>query len=261
MISVIIPSYRNPEYLELCIESLLRHQTQKNEIIVVVDGFVDMYSVVLNNYKQVVKWLWLDENQGLPMATNVGVYAATNERLLIINEDNVAPLAWDTHLNEVWEPNTIYAVQQIEPTPSIFNFLHADFGGTPKAFNLDGFTSYEATHRKNWTTDDSYTLPIFMSKKWYMATGGWDVSYISPFIVDLDFFLKLELIWSLEFKRTHNAAFYHFGSRSTKKRADTQQRDWSAEETIAAQQFQYKWGVFPRRLHNNRVDISGLRGM
>jgi glycosyltransferase involved in cell wall biosynthesis len=261
MISVVIPSYKNPEYLELCIESLMRHQVEKNEIVVVLDGFREMYNIVMNNYPTQVKWLWLDENQGLPMATNVGVYNATSDRILIINEDNVAPMGWDRTLNKVYEPNTVYAVQQVEPTPSIFNFLHADFGKTPRDFDLEGFVKYASSHEEYKLTDDSYTLPIFMSKKWYMAVNGWDTAFISPFVVDLDFFLKLQLVWSLEFRRTHGTAFYHFGSRSTKRREDGEQRNWTEGEQQAAMQFQYKWGIYPQRMHNNRVNMQGLRGV
>ena len=36
MISVIIPTYKEPEYLDLCIESILSGQKYKNEIVVVV---------------------------------------------------------------------------------------------------------------------------------------------------------------------------------------------------------------------------------
>ena len=259
MISVIIPSYRNVPYLQLCIDAILSNQSQKNEIVVVVDGFVNEYSQLIGAYTQ-VKWLWLDENQGLPMATNVGVYNSSSERILIINEDNIVPKNWDKYLNAAWEPNTVYAVQQIEPTPSIFKFIHADFGSCPADFKMELFNEYEHVHKENRMSDDAYTLPIFMSKKWFMAVGGWDVSFISPFVVDLDFFLKLQLMWTLEFRRIHSCSFYHFGSRSTKKRPDDS-RDWIGEERVAAEQFNYKWGMYPRRLPNNRIFMDGLRGV
>jgi hypothetical protein len=193
------------------------------------------------------------------MATNVGVYNATSERILLINEDNVAPAAWDVQLEKVWEPNTVYAVQQIEPTPSIFNFHTLDCGQSLPTFDMQKFASYESSTRVFTPTDDAYTLPIYMSKKWFMASGGWDVSFVSPFVVDLDFFMKLQLMWTLDFKRTHVCAFYHFGSKSTKKRTD-EVKDWSEGERIAAEQFAYKWGIYPRRLPNNRIFMDGIRG-
>ena len=42
MISVIIPTYKSPEYLDLCLESALKGQTNQNEIIVVVDGYYEL---------------------------------------------------------------------------------------------------------------------------------------------------------------------------------------------------------------------------
>ena len=41
MVSLIIPSYRNPECLDLCLESALEGQSIKNQIIVILDGFAE----------------------------------------------------------------------------------------------------------------------------------------------------------------------------------------------------------------------------
>ena len=50
MISLIIPTYRNPKYLDICLKSAVEGQINpkgKNEIIVVVDGFVEESKDVL----------------------------------------------------------------------------------------------------------------------------------------------------------------------------------------------------------------------
>ena len=39
MISLIIPTYRNPDYLDICLKSATEQQDNDNEIIVVIDGF------------------------------------------------------------------------------------------------------------------------------------------------------------------------------------------------------------------------------
>ena len=41
MISIIIPTYRNPEHLDICLFSAINQQFYKNEIIVAVDGFIE----------------------------------------------------------------------------------------------------------------------------------------------------------------------------------------------------------------------------
>ena len=74
-ISVIIPTYKEPEYLDLCLKSAFKGQTNDNEIIVVVDGFLELNQAVLDKYPDVVI-LDLVDNQGLSVATNWGVYNA-----------------------------------------------------------------------------------------------------------------------------------------------------------------------------------------
>jgi glycosyltransferase involved in cell wall biosynthesis len=77
MFSVIIPTYKEPEYLDLCLKSAFEGQTNKNEIIVVVDGFYELNKPILDKYPD-VRVLDLGENQGLSVATNWGVYNATS---------------------------------------------------------------------------------------------------------------------------------------------------------------------------------------
>ena len=50
MISLIIPTYRNPEYLDICLKSAIEQQSTKNEIIVAVDGFMDESKDILEKY-------------------------------------------------------------------------------------------------------------------------------------------------------------------------------------------------------------------
>ena len=42
MISVIIPTHKSPEALDLCLRSAIQGQVEENQIIVVVDGFYDI---------------------------------------------------------------------------------------------------------------------------------------------------------------------------------------------------------------------------
>ena len=88
MISIIIPTYRNPAYLDICLFSAIDQQTHKNEIIVVVDGFIEESQEVLDKYKDNIKILDLGENQGMQTALNLGVMNATNETNFKSNRTN-----------------------------------------------------------------------------------------------------------------------------------------------------------------------------
>ena len=85
MISVIIPTYRNPEYLNICLQSAIEQQDNENEIIVAVDGFYEESKQVLETYKDHISVLDLGHNQGMQQALNLGVINASNEKIFILN--------------------------------------------------------------------------------------------------------------------------------------------------------------------------------
>ncbi len=65
MISLVIPTYRNPEHLDICLQSAIEGQKNKNQILVVVDGYVDERREVLQKYPDTVSILTLPENQSI----------------------------------------------------------------------------------------------------------------------------------------------------------------------------------------------------
>ena len=60
MISVIIPTYKSPDILNLCLRSAIEGQQNKNQIIVVVDGFYDINKEVLEKHKDDIEVLNLE---------------------------------------------------------------------------------------------------------------------------------------------------------------------------------------------------------
>ncbi len=263
MISIIIPTYRNPEYLDICLKSCIEQQHNKNEIIVAVDGFIDESKEVLEKYKEKINILDLVNNQGMQQALNLAVMNATNEKIFIVNDDNVFSKDFDLEIESQLKEKNVLTLNQIEPEgPGIFNFPVKDLGRTPKEFKYDEFIKYEQSIRKNELTIDGGIFPFAMYKKYYMAAGGFDVMYKSPFICDWDFFLKLDLI-GLGFTRTHNAHLYHFGSTATKNGKEGEK--FKATEGPAANVFMYKWGIPPQLFENyshnpkNGLVIKGIK--
>jgi len=265
-LSLIIPTYRNPEYLDLCLKSAIQNQVFKNEILVVVDGFYEESESVLEKYKQFsyVHIVDLEENQGMQHALNVGAFNASNSLLLIINDDNVLCEDWDTRLLDYRNPivssnnksTTVVTINQIEPKgPSIFGFHIKDFGTSANEFKYEEFLKYERELAKpNITTPDGGIFPFLIRKKDYMRVGGFDTLYPSPFICDWDFFLKLQLSDS-DLVRTHSLSFYHFGSTATKKGKESLM--FTQSEIAARETFKYKWGMEPRLYKNN---LHGPKG-
>jgi glycosyltransferase involved in cell wall biosynthesis len=136
MFSVIIPTYKEPEYLDLCLKSAFEGQVNNNEIIVVVDGFLELNQPILDKYPDVVV-LDLGTNQGLSVATNWGVYNSTHDYILVVNDDNVFPRNWDYKLTQFKQQGIVISANQIEPNPSMFpQFIIKDLGKSPEEFDL-----------------------------------------------------------------------------------------------------------------------------
>lgn len=262
-ISIICPTYRNPKCLEHFLYSATRRSVRDDtEIIVIVDGFFEESRHIWQEYQHPkVKWLILNENEGMQSAINRGVYAASNEAIFVVNDDNVFGSAYDRVLvEEVFNPNSIITVNQIERAPGIFDFVVKDFGD-PDTFNDYAFFEFELDIRKKTFTPDGNIFPFLMAKRWFMVVNGFDTMYDSPNVCDLDFFLKLELC-GFTMIRSHHLHLYHFGSVATKK--NKEKEHFTEREQRAFQTFYQKWG-FPARygVNNSKLPheeiINGIR--
>ena len=251
MISVIIPTYKSPDALDLCLKSAIEGQQNKNQIIVVVDGFYEINKEILEKWSEHIDVLNLEENVGTPRATNLGVYNASHDKILIVNDDNVFPLDWDIELLKDYVPNSVISPNQIEPTPSMFPQFHIkDCGRDPKTFSLENYWKYEEPLRGLFPDETGSTLPIFMSKTDYLRLGSWDETYPGGWVVDWDFFLKCQLS-GLKMLRTYNCHFYHFVSLSVK----TEEQKIKARETeINCHEYaKYKWGNYIKNDPSNNL--------
>jgi GT2 family glycosyltransferase len=256
MISAIIPTYKSPEALDLCLKSAIEGQVNENQIIVVVDGFYDLNKDVLDKYKDHIDILNLEENVGLCRGTNLGVYNAKHDKILIVNDDNVFPQFWDTILVEEWEEGAVITPNQIEPYASMFSqFIIKDLGRDPKTFDLEAFWRFNYHYASGDKKDESgSTLPIFMSKLDYIRLGGWDENYEMGMVADWDFFLKCKLS-GLKMIRNWNLHFYHFVSLSTTDTPEKQQKRQESEQN-GHEYARYKWGNYIK--HNPKDNSKHL---
>ena len=252
MISVIIPTYQSPDALDLCLESAIKGQIKNNQIIVVVDGHYDLNKEVLEKHKDSIDILNLEVNEGLCRGTNLGVYNAKHEQILIVNDDNVFPSNWDFILEDEWEEGTVLTPNQIEPFPSMFKqFIINDLGRNPKTFDLSEFWFQEDHTSGDKVEESGSTLPIFMSKVDYLRVGGWDEHYEMGMVADWDFFLKCQ-ISGLKMIRNWNLHFYHFVSLETKKSPESELRRQQAEQNGHAYA-KYKWGGYIKHNPENNL--------
>jgi len=268
MISVIIPTYKSPDMLDLCLQSAVEGQKNQNQIIVVVDGHYDVNEHVLNKWCHTIEILNLETNVGLCKGTNLGVMNARHDKVLIVNDDNVFPKDWDTRLEEDWNNYhsncsrtywdnlersypIVLTPNQIEPYPSMFrDFVIENLGTDVDSFDLDSFWEFEQNIVKAGHNWNGSTLPFMMYKKDYLRLGGWDENYELGMVADWDFFLKCNLS-EIKMCRTKNTSFYHFASVSTN--GEARMKAEAAGHAYA----QYKWGGYIQ--HNPQNNKKYLR--
>jgi glycosyltransferase involved in cell wall biosynthesis len=107
-VSVIMSVYNVEQYLERCLDSIVK-QTYKNlEIICVNDGSVDNCALILEKYSsddRRVKVITHTQNRGLSDARNTGMDAATGDYLYFIDSDDWVDLTYVESLVSSAEEN------------------------------------------------------------------------------------------------------------------------------------------------------------
>ena len=114
-------------------------------------------------------------------ALNIGVMNATNEWVFILNDDNVFGKEWDSLMVKAIcaqkftirdMENTCIQMNQVEPTPGIFDFVTKDLGRTAADFKYDEWLEFEQTiAQPEHYTPNGRLFPFLLTKRWYMAVG------------------------------------------------------------------------------------------
>lgn len=90
-VSIIVPVYNVENYIEKCLESLVKQTLSDIEIIIVNDGSKDNSKKIINNYikKYPEKIIYLEkENGGLSDARNYGIPYAKGEYIAFLDSDD-----------------------------------------------------------------------------------------------------------------------------------------------------------------------------
>jgi len=243
MISTVIPTYKEPEALDLCLKSAISGQHYKNQLIVVVDGFYDLNKSVLDKYKNSIEILNLEENVGMIRAMNYGHFNSSFDLVFHVQDDNVFPKDWDLKLMKSYQKNSVLTPNQIEPSPSIFSQFHIyNFGKDPNLFDLQTFWEYSTNISVDKVEESGSTFPFLINKYDYLKIGGFDESYPGPWVVDWEFFMKCKMN-GMKMLRTYSAHFYHFVSLGTRTSEKIKHNAQLEQECFHF--FKYKWGKYP----------------
>lgn len=86
-ITIIIPIYNAEKTLEKCLQSIFNQAFQNFEIITVNDGSTDSSAEILEKYKDKIKTVISQENQGAAAARNAGAKKADSPFIIFCDAD------------------------------------------------------------------------------------------------------------------------------------------------------------------------------
>ena len=234
MISIVIPTFNNLNYLKLCLKSLDLNSAYNHEIILHIndgsDGTLDF--IKSKNYKYTNS----NNNIGLCSSINKAAKLVSKKYILYSHDDMYFCPNWDKVLiNEIntYNDDKFYlSGTMIEPYSG--HIIH-DFGTDFKSFKENdlllkyrdiNFYDHQGTH----------FAPHIVSKKMWDKVGGFSEEFNPGIASDPDFNMKLWREGVRIFKGLNDFKVYHFGSLTTRKKKNFIQN--RGDKT-----FLKKWGI------------------
>ena len=234
MISIIIPTYNNLDYLKLCINSLNNNSKHNHELIFHInDGSDGTTEFIKNNG---YKFTHSESNIGLCSSVNKAAKLATFDYILYCHDDMYFCPDWDVVLiNEIKSINheKFYLSGTMIETNS--GHIKFDCGSDYKNFNeqklLDNY--------KELKCDDfqgSHWAPHLIHKETWNKISGLSEEFNPGIGSDPDLNMKLWNEGVRIFKGLSKFKVYHFGSVSLRKKPNLKRN--RGDKT-----FLKKWGI------------------
>jgi glycosyltransferase involved in cell wall biosynthesis len=241
MISIIIPTFNNLEYLELCIKSIEKNSHFKNEILLHInegtDGTID--------YAKSKKLVYTHSeiNDGLCIGCNKVAKKSLYDLILYSHDDMYFLPDWDIKLinevNSLGTKNFYLSSIMINGDPKLHGHLNFYAGDTAENFD----ENYLLQNYKNLNHEDfqgSTWAPHLIHKELWDKVGGFSEEFSPGMGSDPDLNMKLWQSGVRIFKCLGQSKVYHFGSVTIhKNQKKTFKRNLGS---LANKIFLLKWG-------------------
>ncbi|HWK02291.1 MAG TPA: glycosyltransferase [Puia sp.] len=215
--SILIPTWNNLGYLQLCIESIRRNSRFTHQLIVHinegVDGTLDWVASQPD-----IDYTYSKENIGICYALNIQRSLADTDYIVYMNDDMVACPDWDLHLlNEIRAIGHNYffvSATVIEPVPYGNDcVIVKDYGTDIKNFReKELYQEFASFSKSDW--QGATWPPNVVHRDLWDLVGGYSTEFSPGMYSDPDFSMKLWKAGVRIFKGIGSSRLYHFGSKS-----------------------------------------------
>lgn len=236
--SILIPTWNNLPYLQLCIESILQNSTYQHQLIVLVNEGKDGSKEWIES-QPYIEHIYFAENAGICHTLNAGAKLANTNYILYINDDMFVLPGWDIafmeEIEKIGHNNFFLSATMIEPTETgNACVIVKDYGNNIDSFKKgDLLKEYLSLNKEDW--NGATWPPNIMHKEMWNAVGGMSIEFSPGMYSDPDLSMKLWQQGVRYFKGLGNSKVYHFGTKSTGR----------VKQNNGRETFIKKWGITP----------------
>ena len=254
LFSIVIPTWNNLKFLELCIKSIRKNSTYSHQIIVHVndgsDGTLEWVR------KEGIDYTYSKQNIGVCLAMNMMRTKVKTNYILFLNDDMYVLPFWDKALyDEINKlPNNYFflSATSIQPHTQGTSIILADYGDSVETFQeeklLKEYMDYEI---KDWM--GATIPPNIVHRDIWDLVGGYSIEYSPGMYSDPDFTAKLYLCGVKFMKGLQASRIYHFETKSTTR----------IRKNCGQMQFLLKWGMtsstFRKRFTHKGEDFNSQK--
>jgi glycosyltransferase involved in cell wall biosynthesis len=238
VISIIIPTYNNLDYLKLCLNSIKKNSTYEFEIILHINEGTD--GTLKFAQKNEIKYSYSPINNGICIGCNKAVRISKYNLLLYAHDDMYFCPNWDTVLiNEVKKirDENFYLSGIMINNGHIHDYSCGE--------NLDDFNEIrllkDYKSLKFHDFQGSTWAPHLIHKKLWDRVGGFSEEFSPGAGSDPDLNMKLWKAGVRIFKGNSECKVYHFGSVTLRKKGNKIFKKNIGSN--ANKKFLLKWGI------------------
>lgn len=234
--SLLIPSWNNLEYLQLCINSIRKNSSFTHQLIVLINEGNDGTLNWVESQSD-LDYVYSPKNIGICYGLNACRSLVKADFMVYINDDMYLLPGWDSAFdNEIKQLNHrhfMLSATMIEPVetgnPCV---LVQNYGRDIETFReADLLNDVVQLNKDDWF-GSTWPPNILPTELWDLV-GGMSIEFSPGMYSDPDLSMKLWKAGVRHFKGLGNSKVYHFGSKSTKR----------VRINKGSDQFLMKWGL------------------
>ncbi len=253
--SILIPTWNNLPFVQLCVRSILQNSTFQHQIILHINDGSDGTLEWAKN--EGLDFTYSPQNIGICLACNAAASLATTDYILYLNDDMYVCTEWDKKLYDAildyGREDFYFSGTMIEreatnwkcvSTPHHYGTSPTDFKENELLHDLPQLTI------PDW--NGANFPPSVMHRRMWQLIGGFSIEFSPGMYSDPDICKKLWEAGVRNFRGVGDSLVYHFMSKSVVR----------VKKNDGRKQFMRKWGMSSKTFQtyylrfNKNIDIS-----